>query len=485
MSKLVSPSLTYNWLQYSPYSRMGAMLAARIPSPTHANTLNLPLHKLRLSLVTRSFLHSAGGALMNRPKVVVLGSGWGAFKFLQDIGKGYDVTVVSPRNHFVLTPLLASVSVGTLGPRSVIEPVRSLGKNHTFFQATCIDVDSKNRKVICQNAFDPTEEPFELPYDKLVMSVGAVSGTFGIDRVPENCHFLKEAQDALGIRHHIVKLCEEASEPTMSHEKRKKLLSFVIVGGGPTGIEFSAELNDFMERDLFKLYPNLKEHVSITVVSAGQILDMFNSKLQEYTSKRFARKKIVVKQGAIVKECHPGKFILTDGSEVPYGFALWSAGIAPQPLLSKLPFAKNKQGRLLTDPFLSIPEAPDIYAYGDCATIEENDLPCTAQVAAQKGKYLAKVFNEMYKDHTDTAFGPFSYTHRGSMAYVGGYKALVDHPLHKQSGFWAFFMWRSFYLTTAVSLKNKCLIPMYWFLTLVFGRDTSVIKTTQSGPAGW
>ena len=130
--------------------------------------------------------------------------------------------------------------------------------------------------------------------------------------------------------------------------------------------------------------------MKITVLSAGQILDSFNSKLQEYTSKRFSRKNILVKEGSIVSDCQPGKFILKDGSEVEYGFALWSAGISPQDLVQNLNFQKNKMGRLITDSFLRIPEAPEIYAYGDCGTIEDNDLPCTAQVAAQKGKYLAQ-----------------------------------------------------------------------------------------------
>ena len=151
------------------------------------------------------FFHSSA-SINNKPKVVVLGSGWGSFKFLQEIDtKHYDVTVISPRNHFVLTPLLASVSVGTLGPRAIIEPVRSLGKGYTFYQANCVDINHKNHQITCQNAFDHSEPAFQIEYDRLIMSVGAKSNTFGIKNVGDYCHFLKEAQDALEIRHHLVK----------------------------------------------------------------------------------------------------------------------------------------------------------------------------------------------------------------------------------------------------------------------------------------
>jgi len=168
--------------------------------------------------------------------------------------------------------------------------------------------------------------------------------------------------------------------------------------------------------------------------------------------------------------CQDGHMLLKDGTQVPFGFALWCAGIAPVPLVKNLPVEKDRIGRIITDPYLRVLHQPDVYAFGDCGTIEGYPQPQTAQVAAQQGKYLSRCFNKGNENIL-----PFAYHHRGSMAYVGRYKALIDHPKYKSSGFWSFFMWRSFYLTNAVSLKNKMLIPMYWFLTLLFGRDTSII----------
>ncbi len=187
-----------------------------------------------------------------KPKVLVLGTGWASFRFVKDVNKRYwDVCVVSPRNHFIFTPLLASTTVGTLEFRTIVEPIRLECQN--FIQATCKEIDSKNSKIICCDNWHP--DPIEIPYDYLVIGVGSQPATFNIPGVKEHAHFLREINDARNIRKRILDCFEKATSPHCTPEEKERLLSFVIVGGGPTCIEFSAEFYDFLKEDFSRWFP--------------------------------------------------------------------------------------------------------------------------------------------------------------------------------------------------------------------------------------
>lgn len=420
------------------------------------------------------FSHKAPNPPASKQKVVVLGTGWGSFRFAKDIDKDYyDVTVISPRNHFLFTPLLPSTAVGTLEFRSIVEPIRSV-QGISFFQAQAEQVDTANKVIKCTSVFDPAH--FEFSYDKLVIGVGAHNQTFGISGVGTNCFFLKELHEARAVRSHIIDCLEQASEPDaiVPLEEKKNLLHFVIVGGGPTGVEFAAELHDFLVQDLQKAYPKLYPLLQITVVEAGNnILSSFDAKLSHYAATRLKQQNVRLMTTTRVKEVLPRKLVLADGTEIPFGLCVWSTGVAPRPFTKKLDpaiFPKDKQGHILVDHFMRVQGQNDIYAIGDCCNIFDLPLASTAQVANQQGKYVARSFN-------NTMMGkevkPFTYVHKGMLAYVGGYTALADLKEIKGTGFLSWVFWRSAYATTLVSWRNKMLVPMTWLKTFLFGRDIS------------
>ena len=193
-------------------------------------------------------------AQKHKPKLVILGTGWGSVALLKQLYAGeYHVTVVSPENHFLFTPMLPSATVGTLELRSLVEPVRRIVQrvNGHFIKASAEDVDFSEKLVeISSTGPDGEKEHFYLPYDKLVVGVGATTNPHGVKGL-ENCHFLKDISDARLIRNAVVKNLETACLPTTSDDERKRLLSFVVCGGGPTGVELSGELHDFLEVRLF------------------------------------------------------------------------------------------------------------------------------------------------------------------------------------------------------------------------------------------
>ncbi|OBZ86530.1 putative NADH dehydrogenase [Choanephora cucurbitarum] len=429
--------------------------------------LNLPVQsKQFIQTRTRTLAKSQG-------RVVILGSGWAGFRLINDLDKkNYDVSVISPRNHFVFTPLLArkdSTSVGTLEFRCITEPVRTYSSDTHFYQAYCDAIDTENQVVHCTSNIEEeglAKRQFSLDYDQLVIAVGAYSRTFGIPGVKEHACFLKEVSDARKIRKRVIDCFEYASQPGLTDKEKEDCLHFVVVGGGPTGVEFSAELYDFIADDISRLYPDLVEKTRMTLYDvAPTILSAFDSHLSDYASKKFNRKGIQIK----TEKDH---LIIQQEGKVPYGLLVWSTGLMRNPLVESFTEAAkdHSEQRILTDGHLRVIDQrtkkpiSNVYALGDCATIQDYELPATAQVANQKAIYLVKVLNQMakLKDVNDE----FKFKNNGMMAYIGSYEALVDMSAVKKwakmSGHLSWFLWRSAYISKSVSIRNKMLIAYHW-----------------------
>ncbi len=404
-----------------------------------------------------------------KPCLLVLGTGFGAFNLVKNLKDDYEITVVSPRNHFLFTPLLPSTTVGTIEFRSIIEPIRHAREDIRFFHAAARDLDTSSRTVRCVGAVDGHE--FEVSYDVLVIAVGAVSNSFGVPGVAEHALFLKELNDARELRQRIIRNFEQANLPGVSAEERNRLLHFIICGGGPTGVEFAAELHDFLVEDLQKAYPNLVAEVRITLVEAmKEILGTFDEKLRRYAMRLFARQRISVLTASPVVRVDDKAVYLSDGSELRYGLLLWSTGNGPTPFIERVTLPKDNRARLLIDEYFRVKGFDDIYAMGDCAVIQTNPLPATSQVAQQQGKYLARALTLRARGKP---VEPFKYKHLGMLAYVGGNKALADLEDVKGRGWVTWLFWRSAYLTRIVSLRNKFSIIVDWTKALFFGRDIS------------
>lgn len=413
-------------------------------------------------------------------KVVILGCGWGGFRLARVLNKEkFSVTLVSPRNHFVFTPLLPSSAVGTLEFRCVQEPVRTV-KGITYYQAAANTVDFEKKEIICNSVYDDSTE-FTMDYDKLIIAVGTKSNTFGVPGVEtdeeniihnpsgtnkHNLFFLKQIEHARSIRNRIIECFERASSPFCSEEDKKRLLTFLVVGGGPTSIEFASEMYDFLKNDVKKWYPDLAKKHQIIIVEAGDhLLGSFNEALSKYVEKKFTSRNITTLIGESVQRVEGNSVVLKSGKTIPYGACVWSTGN------KELDFVKDlglnlDHGRIVVDSCLRVSGRDSVYAIGDCARIDGMPLAMLAQVANQQGKYLGKSLNS----GQDL---PFRYFNRGAMAQLGTFDAVVDMPGGQISGLSAFITWRLAYLTLSVSIANKMLIPMYWFKSYWFGRDIS------------
>lgn len=385
---------------------------------------------------------------------------------------------------------------------AIQEPVRTiLGPNGNYLQAKARTLDPENKKIICESIHNDT---FEIEYDKLVIAVGVKTNTFGIESIQQGngLYFLKNLAHARQIRTNIIDSFEKAAIPNVTDAERKRLLSFLLVGGGPTSCEFAAELHDFVKHDVKRMYQDLLPFVRITLVEAGPaLLGPFDSALQDYAHGLFRKRDIDVRLGTAVIGVEdfqgenfrfPGRrAMLSDGSTLEFGTMVWSAGLAPRTFTETLDnilerHPRNK--RILVDDYLRVKgHEGSIWAIGDAA-INENGVPIPqlAQVARQQGIYLADVFNGKKKEDEK----PFSFFSLGSMAFMGDNQGIYDGSsvgapsnaneksalqtmFPKVTGVLALLLWRFAYWGRQTSTANKILIPVHWFKSYVFGRDIS------------
>jgi len=403
----------------------------------------------------------------------------------------YSVSVVSPRNHLLFTPMLASSAVGTVNQRSICQPVRPevARKGARYYESRVISIDKQTKKVYCQSNLGAK---FSLPYDKLVVGVGFQPNDFGVPGVKEHAHFMKETADAGVFKDHVLEKLEEASYmhavdndmdlSKVEEAEMRKALTFVIVGGGPTGVELAAELTDFLHKEGAKQYGHLKSYVSVHMFTYD-VLAPFDKHIQDYAVGHLVKKQgVQMTLNANVKRVEKDKiFVKTDGGSGPevsieYGTLVWCAGIKPHRFVSELDVCLDDSKRwILVDSRLQVKGEEDIFALGDCATIQGYPLPQTAQVAKQEGMYLARYFNKGMPDEHP----PFKFQSLGMMAYLGGNNAVMAQlpGVSNLTGFIAFMGWRWVYWGLQLSIRNRYMLSTDWLRTLVFGRDL-----TRFGP---
>lgn len=387
--------------------------------------------------------------------------------------------------------------------RTILRQKRAAVKYYEA-EASSIDPERKVVKIIDDSEVKGDKSETEVPYDMLVVGVGAENATFGIAGVKEHSCFLKEIGDAQRIRKKIMDCVETAAFKDQTPEEIDRLLHMIVVGGGPTGVEFAGELQDFFEEDIRKLIPDISDRFHVTLIEAlPNVLPSFSKHLIEYTESTFAEEKITIKTKTAVKKVTDkmveAEATSPDGKKelitLPYGLLVWATGNAVRPvikdLISRIPAQKDSRRGLAVNEYLQVQGTSDIWAVGDCAVA---GYAPTAQVASQEGTFLARLFNNRAKtaaleDKIGELSGslnvrpgsnaaeasdqlesyqrqlrrikdikPFHYSHQGSLAYIGSEKAVADVSWLRgniaSGGGLTYFFWRSAYLSMCFSSES-------------------------------
>ena len=417
---------------------------------------------------------------MEPHRVVILGGGFGGLSVALALKKApVEVTLLDRCNYHLFQPLLYQVATGSLSPANIASPLRQIlrrQKNTKVLLAEAVDIDAANRRVILSDG--------ELPYDTLIVATGSTHQYFGHEEWEKFAPGLKTVEDATAMRRRIL-LAFEAAERESDSAKLKAWMTFVIVGGGPTGAELAGALgeiaHDTLTHDFRDIDPSRTQ--IILVEGTDRALPTYPPKLSEAARKMLERLGVTVRTSAMVTDVKADSVTIRDGDRtesIPTRTVLWAAGVLASPLgiiLSKKAGAPvDKVGRVLVNSDLSVPGHPEIFVIGDLANFSHQTgkpLPGVAQPAIQQGRYVGKVIGARLRNKTLPAF---RYFDKGNLATIGRGAAVADLNWLQISGLPAWLIWIFIHLLYIVQFQNRLLVLLQWaWLYITFDRSARLI----------
>ena len=399
--------------------------------------------------------------------VVVIGGGFGGLKFLQRArSTKIQFTLIDKQNHHLFQPLLYQVATAVLSPANIAFPIRRMFKNF------------KNVKVILDEATDINREEKtvtisngeKIKYDQLVVSTGSKHSYFGNDDWSEYSNGLKGINDALQIRERLLRAFEKA-ENEKDIDKRNKYLNFVVVGGGPTGVEMAGSIAEIAYKNMKEEFRNFKSSdANVYLIEATEkILPMYSERLSGKAEKYLVDFGVEVRTNEKVIKIE-NDLVVTDKESIQTDNVIWAAGNEASPIIKKLNTKTDSEGRAIVDPDCSIKEDGNVFVIGDAANYKDknnNSLPGIAPVAIQQGKYLAKIIkNKILKQDRK----PFRYYDKGMMATVGRYKAIGKIGKIEVSGFIAWLFWSAIHILYLIGYRSKILVVIEWIFSYLFNK---------------
>jgi len=433
-----------------------------------------------LILVLLPSQSSASGERAVRTRVVVLGGGFGGVATARRLERlfardpGVEIALVSKGNSLLFTPMLAEVASSALEARHISAPIRALCPRTRFHRDTAVDVDLDARLVRLAGGRT-------LPYDHLVLALGAVPSYSGINGLAEHAFTLKSLGDAVALRNHVIEQLERADvEP--DEAERQRLLTFVIAGGGFAGTETVAELFDLCHVVL-RYYPRVEpeELRFVLVHSRDHILPELGPELRAYALERLRRRGIEFLLERRVAGATAGAISLADGTEIPTRTVIWTAGNRPHPLPAELGLPVSRAGAVLVDSTLRVEGRDDVWAVGDCARIPVPGVPDawyppTAQHALREGKALAANLAAVLAGREPK---PFRFSAIGTLVALGHRTAVAEIRGRRFSGLLAWLLWRCVYWTKLPGLEKKLRVGLDWSIDLAFPRDIALTTTER------
>jgi NADH dehydrogenase len=419
-----------------------------------------------------------------RQRIVILGGGFAgvytALRLEKTLARDPDIEIVlvSRDNFLLFTPMLHEVATGEIGPTDIVNPLRKLLRRVNLFIGEVESIDLPAKKVTVSHG--DSHHHHELAYDHLVLALGASTNFFNLPGLQERALTVKSLGDAIHLRNHIIKNLEEADFECCSH-LREILLTVVVAGAGFAGVETIGGLNDYV-RESLRFYPHLKDNmVRFVLVGAGPaVLPELSPKLGAYAQKKLAQRKIELVLSTKVESVTDQEVKLSNGTSIRTNTLIWTGGTAPHPLLSTLP-CQLERGRPLVNEFLEVPGWPGVWAVGDCAAIHDPRsgklYPPTAQHALRQGKVLARNLEATIRGG---AKKPFAFSMLGQLAAIGKRAGVANILGLNFSGFGAWCLWRTIYLSKLPRLEKKIRVALNWTLDLFFSKDLVQISRARA-----
>lgn len=396
------------------------------------------------------------------PRIVIIGAGFGGLWAARALaGKPCDVLLLDRNNYHTFLPLLYQVGAAEVAPTDIIYPVRSIlrrKKNVRFLMDEIRSIDLQARVVRGSSK--------EYAYDYLVLALGSTSHFFGVEGAAQHAFQLKTLDHAIALRNHIL-LCFESALSESDPQRRQALLTFTIVGGGPTGVEFTGALAELVRHPVQRDYPSLA-NAGVRVVlleAAPQLLPGWPEKLQAYTLQRLVQMGVEVPVQATVESVTPDAVLLKGGERIPSRTAVWTAGVRGEGLEAAggLPLTPNTRVEVL--PTLQVVGHHELYAIGDLAQVQDEHLPLIAPVAIQQGEWAAANILRQLEGQEPL---PFRYRDPGAMVTIGRNAAVVRMGKRTFTGLIAWLMWLGVHLLKLIGFRNRLLVLINWAWDYLF-----------------
>jgi NADH:ubiquinone reductase (H+-translocating) len=418
-----------------------------------------------------------------RTRVVILGGGFGgiyaALRLEKALVRGaaLEVTLVNRENFFLFTPMLHEVAASDLDLTDIVSPIRTLLRRVKFVQGEVEAIDLEARRVTVSHGGDA--HGHELDYDHLVIGLGAITNFYNLPGVEERALTMKSLGDAIALRNRLIECLEEA-DPECCRVKAP-LLTFVVAGGGFAGVETVAAVNDFV-REALRFYPTLTQaQLRVVLVHDGPvILPELGERLGTYAQHKLTERKVDIRVNTKIAGMSEAGVTLGDGTTIPAKTLVWTAGTAPNPLLATLPCPKER-GRLTANAFMEVPGWPGVWALGDSAVIPDphtgKPYPPTAQHALRQGRVLAENILAAIGSRQKKAF---VFKTIGLLASIGRRTGVAQILGVNFSGFLAWWLWRTIYLSKLPRLEKKVRVALDWLLDVVFSKDLVQVRTQRA-----
>lgn len=427
-----------------------------------------------------------------RPRIVILGAGFAGVYAAQELARllphaaDGEITLVDENNFFVFTPMLTEVAGGQLDPRHIVTAIRRFSPRINFMQASVKAIDLERKRVTValgrpEDALPAEEETLEA--DHLVIALGAATNYFGIPGLQEHSLNIKNLGDAALIQNRALALLERANEeedPAMCRE----LLTFVVGGGGFSGVETMGALNDLV-RENCKNYPNVMpgDIRTVLIEGGGRLLPELDEKLAAYAQRKLEQRGVEVRLNTFISGAGPDYVEMKGGERIKTHLLIWSGGVAPSPVLKDLECEHSHRGGIVTDHYCRVPGYADVWAIGDCADIPQpgKQQPYTpiAQNATREGVAVARYIVATLRGE---AIQPFAYQPIGELAMIGKRTGVASVYGLRFSGKLAWLMWRTVYLLKMPRLSMRLRVAVDWAGDLLFGREIAELPARPSVP---